>query len=470
MGGGLIQLIARGVQDIYLTDDPQITFFKMIYRRHTNFSVESRIQKFQSLPNFGETATCSISYSGDLVGRIILYVEIPSIPKFIESDNVKVVAWVKNLGYALVQDVSLYIGGKLIDKQYGEFMHIWTQMTCKQKDSLSKMTGNIPKMYEFSNGKPGYALYIPLEFWFCRNTGLYLPLVAMSSSDIKITVSFRKFEECCKIGPGHSIEIEENVCPFIRGDYIVHNGNYGYITGFDFIKKRLYYIKLHKVNSLPHDEHNKIVSVHSPYKFVTATGKESIEHVSLAYKPSFVNSFLYVDYVYLENDERLKYVRIGHEYLIEQVQFNQTLGITGSSVKMNLALKHPCKAFYWVVHSWPAPNDIFSYVNPLKVDEDLMITGVLSINGQTRFGERGPEFFNLVEPYAHHSSGPTKGIYVYSPSMYPENHQPSSTLNMSKIDSANLILKLNGGMRINVYTLSYNILRISFGMTSLAFV
>src|SRR5580765_2421856 len=121
MAGGLIQLVAYGVQDLYLTGDPQITYFKILYRRHSNFSVESIVQNFSSPANFGETVSCTLSRAGDLIGETFLYVEIPAIPKFInqttgEEDETKQIAWVHNLGYALIQEIFIEIGGKLIDK------------------------------------------------------------------------------------------------------------------------------------------------------------------------------------------------------------------------------------------------------------------------------------------------------------------------------------------------------------------
>ena len=177
MAGGLVQLVARGIQDVYLTGDPHITFFKTVYRRHTNFAIESIVQNFNFAGNFGETVTCTLSHSGDMVGRIYVCVDLPSVPKFYDQitgleDYHKKMAWVNNLGYALVQEVVIEIGGKLIDKQYGEWMYIWSQVTNKNEGALNKMIGNIPLLYEFHNGKPGYRLYIPLEFWFCRNMGL----------------------------------------------------------------------------------------------------------------------------------------------------------------------------------------------------------------------------------------------------------------------------------------------------------
>ena len=548
MGGAIIQLVAYGIQDLYLTGDPQITFFKIIYRRHTNFSIESIPQYFSSAANFGESVSCTISRVGDLVGRIYLYVELPAIPQFCNNNDntlnmIKKFAWVRNLGHALVQEIFIEIGGKLIDKQYGEWMHIWSELSNCQPEALNKMIGNVPSMNEFSNGKAGYQLYIPLEFWFCRNNGLALPLIALASSDVKITVTFKKLEECYRIGPTHSIEILEDIVPFEPGDYIEQTINgqtiHGYVVNYDYLCKKLYYIKIQcptankktfesyhednisfspNLNSNLNSNQTMLFSQFRPeqnnynnkqkifdlndsvpyriYNSITQTyctprpnSIEFIEQTSLPLlKPQFVNSFLYVDYVYLDADERNKFVRTNHEYLIEQIQFNQEMCIKSPNVKQDLALNHPCKAHYWVVQldSLVGPgtiNDLFNYTSShlgiyntnSTFNSNLVEKSSLLLNGRSRFGERDSTYTNLIEPYAHHHRGPPIGINVYSPSLYPENHQPSSTINMSKIDHICMQMRLKNVIssqntaKIRSYTINYNILRILFGMGGLAF-
>lgn len=534
MGGAIIQLVAYGVQDIYLTGDPQITYFKVLYRRHTSFAIESVAQYFSSTANFGETVSCTISRSGDLVGKIYLCVDLPAIPIFMnnhEIDTIKKFAWVKNLGHALIQEIIIEIGGKIIDRQYGEWMHIWSELTNRQDHALNKMIGNISDMNEFSNGKPGYQLYIPLEFWFCKNNGLALPLIALSSSDIKISVQFRKLEECYRIGPTHSIEILEDIVPFEPGNYIEQSINgetiYGYVIEYDYIQKKLFYIKIqcstankkffeaynddkNPFNMIGQDtlfpqfrpHHNGAISndnaipnnptTHIPYRIYNSVNKcyctpkpnsrEIIEPINIPNKPQFVNAFLYVDYIYLETNERNKFASRNHEYLIEQVQFNQEIGVKSSSIKQNLTLNHPCKAHYWVIQldNIVGPgtiNDLFNYTNSHinSHAESIMEHANLLLNGRSRFGERDATYTNLIEPYEHHYRSPSVGINVYSPSIYPENHQPSSAINMSKIDNITMQMRLKNTInpqntaKIRSYTINYNIFRVLYGMGALAF-
>lgn len=553
MAGGIIQLVAYNTEDLFLTGDPEITFFKIVYRRHTNFAIESVVQNFPTSVTFGSNSSCSISYSGDLINNIVLYVELPPVPKFYDAANLnerfKKFAWVKNLGHALIQEVAIEIGGKVIDRQYGEWLHIWSQVSSKQDVGLDKMIGNIPELYNFSNGKEGYKIYVPLQFWFCKEVGLSLPLVSLSSSEVKINVLFRKLSECCRIGPTSSMKILEDIVPFAPGDYIYQTigGDtiQAYVMDYDYLEKKLYYIKIQDKNALlknfeayqeggdkttpcayPAPKHNLfrqikqsileseniITTAHCPtpilklpsviidnanysknipyriYKLATNNApifctpqpntKEAAEN-TITPELRFVNCWFYVDYIYLDSEERAKFIRSNHEYLIEQVQFNKEINVKSPNVLQHLTLSHPCKALYWVIQldSLVGPgtiNDTFRYVT--LTDEELMLSAKLMLNGHDRFSERSAAFFNLLEPYQHHSRGPEEGIYMYSPAIYPESLQPSSTINMSKIDLIEMLMKLSGivspksTVSIRSYTLNYNIFRIFFNVGGLAFV
>jgi hypothetical protein len=520
MAGGLIQLVAYGVQDLYLTGDPQITFFKILYRRHTNFSIESVIQNFSAPANFGEIVTCTLSRAGDLVGTTFLHVELPAIPKFFhpitgEEDPYKKFAWVRSLGCALIKEVTVEIGGKLIDRQYGEFMYIWAQVSNRQDKGLSKMIANVPEMYDFSNGKPSYRLFIPLIFWFCKEPGLSLPLIALASTDVKMTFTFRRLEECYRIGPTNSIDILEDIVPFGPGSYIEQTVNnqsiYGYVIDYDYLQKKLYYIKIQNPNATKKTfealqeptvstgiVNNITYTKNLPYRiYDSLTGeyctpkpnaKEQIETPVLPFKPRFVNAFLYVNYVYLDTDERLKFARSNHEYLIEQLQYNQELGVKSPNVKQNLNLNHPCKGHYWIAQldSLVGPgtiNDVFNfttshirYPDGRLYGTDIVQTAVLILNGRDRFGTRTSIYFNLTEPYQYHYRGPVPGINFYSFCLNPEQHQPSGTCNMSKIDYINMNMRLSNTIntqntcKIRAYTTNYNVLRIFFNLGGIAFI
>jgi hypothetical protein len=522
MGGALIQLVAYGIQDLYIVGDPQITFFKVVYRRHTNFSIESIIQHFSDVSDFGKKITCNLSHSGDLINDVFVYVELPPIPKFInklskEIDQFKKFAWVRNIGYALIKEMTIEINHKIIDRQFGEWLFIWNQLSGKHhKPGFDKMIGNVPELYSFSNGKNGYKLYVPLQFWFCRSIGLSLPIISLRNSDIKLTVTFRNLDECYSVGPTHSMEILEDIISFKNESYINQtiSGDQsidGLFMNHDYINKKINYIQIRNANNpkksftslqdLTTDQeiindvnyiNNKPYRIHSDdfnnlsYCTPKPNTIETIEDVTLPQTVNLVKSYLYVDYIFLDNEERLKFSRSNHEYLVEQLQFNELRMIKSPNIKINLTLEHPCKSIYFVcqldkIVGKSTVNDLFNYTTSFKrennklIGDNMVFDGSLQINGISRFGTRDSNFFNHIVPFQNHLNGPEEGINSYSMAFFPEKIQPTGSCNMSKIDFIDMTLTLNKVVNsqesayLRVYTINYNVFRVFYGLGALAF-
>ena len=442
MGGGLMQLVAYGAQDIYLTGNPQITFFKVVYRRHTNFSIESIEQNFNGTVGFTKTGTkntCTISRNGDLIQGMTLRIRIKNISAGAGPNW----AWAPYLGHRLIQYVQLDIGGQLIDKHYGEWLHLWSELTLPEskKTGYNKMvgqrTGIVGKRsvtgaitpLSGSDCENDFTLNIPLQFWFCRNPGLALPLIALQYHDVKVTVNFRSIKECLR-----------------------SYGADGNFTG----------------GGTPDD------------------GGSSI---------SWQDVSLYVDYIYLDTDERRRFAQLTHEYLIEQVQQTEQQ-LTTTTGLVNLPFNHPVKELVWVAQrvAADASGEYWNYVtentnnpfnlggsddrhmgastttaDPLNMVEECR----LQLNGSDRFSTRRGDYFNLVQPYYHHTRIPYNGINCYSFALRPEEHQPSGTCNFSRLDSSKLYMTLadvtNQATNVTVYAVNYNILRIQSGMGGLAY-
>ena len=160
MGGGLMQLVAYGAQDIYLTGNPQITFFKVVYRRHTNFSMESIEQTFNGNANWGKKVSCTISRNGDLIHRIYLQTTLPAVDVGLNNTF----NWNSWVGHQLVKNVEVEIGGQRIDKHYGEWLDIWSQLSCSDTEAMklhSMINGTLEGMD--NNDRK---VYMPLQFWF----------------------------------------------------------------------------------------------------------------------------------------------------------------------------------------------------------------------------------------------------------------------------------------------------------------
>ena len=562
MGGGLMQLVAYGAQDVYLTGNPQITFWKVTYRRHTNFAMESIEQTFNGQADFGRRVQCTISRNGDLAYRTYLQVTLPEIGQegCCGEDAGKCdktyARWLDYPGEQLISMVEVEIGGQRIDRQYGDWMHIWNQLTltAEQERGYNKMVGQTTQLTYLidpsfadvdsacaaaevpaavcapRNALPETTLYIPLQFWFCRNPGLALPLIALQYHEVKINLELRPSDEV-----------------------------------------------LFAVSSLTAE-----TQVHGP-NGVLKDGTSVKD--GPAYQKSLVAASLYVDYVFLDTDERRRMAQNPHEYLIEQLQFTGDESVGSSSNKIKLNFNHPCKELVFVVQpdknvdycqsfllnkdlnaalgaqpfnytdaidalvpsfaafsgfhqlsdgSTGGPNGSFISSRGLFQDpaadgyggeseqwgsilascsspqlsapfpvspigdsgvsdagafvlaetalnmhcwgQNPVVTAKLQLNGQDRFSEREGTYFDLVQPYQHHTRSPDTGINVYSFALRPEEHQPSGTCNFSRIDNATLQLVLStnaiGGdetAKVRVYATNYNVLRVMSGMGGLAY-
>lgn len=179
MPGALMELVATGAQDAYLTANPSITYFKVLYRRHTNFALEFIEQTFNGTVNFGRKVTATVSRNGDLIHKVYLDVDLPAIT----SSGGNSIRWANNIGHVLVKEVCIDIGGQTIDRQYGDFLTIWNELTqtAEHLEGYNELIGETTALTTaLTNGTiPQTKVRVPFQFWFCRNAGLALPLIAL---------------------------------------------------------------------------------------------------------------------------------------------------------------------------------------------------------------------------------------------------------------------------------------------------
>jgi len=444
MGGGLLQLVAYGAQDVYLTGNPQITFFKVVYRRHTNFAIEAIQQTPTGSNSLGSRASIQITRNGDLIHRVYFNGKIKN------TSTTKAVALVPNFGQKLLKTVELEIGGQRIDKHYSEWLYIWNELSLPvgKRDGYNVMVGaNSTNSCTQLNASLSYEVYVPLEFWFCRNVGLALPLIALQYHEVKINVEYESNENLCD-------KTLTNLCFEQDKEDGCTNGNRTIGTETDI-----------------------------------PAGSAQIFDVNP--QISLEEAVLWVDYIFLDTDERRRFAQLSHEYLIEQLQFTGTDTITESvdsmkSIRMNF--NHPCKELVWAVKTTSSQSSGKVYWNNFSTaNHDASVTETVNdyisssnpitqakimLNGNDRFATRKGDYFSLVQPYQHHENTPDKyhqGINVYSFALKPEEHQPSGTLNMSRIDTAVLSLSSSVTGTIHVYAINYNVLRILSGMGGLAY-
>jgi hypothetical protein len=537
-----MQLVSYGAQDIYISGNPQITFWKVLYKRHTNFAMEAIEVTFNGQADFGRRVTAVISRNADLMYRTYIQVTLPQIVLTAANTRFR---WLNYVGHRLIKQVEIEIGGSRIDRQYGDWMQIWTQLTqpVGTQVSFDDMVGNSADLVllkdaagvpldatcaasEATNsclsraGCPLKTLYIPLQFWYCRNPGLAIPLIALQYHEVRINVEFEQNYNCCYAelaspSPG-------SVQPVASASVSLGNG-------------------------------------------VTAVSQLQL-----------VAASLYIDYVYLDTEERRRFAQQSHEYLIDQLQFTGDETVTASSNKIQMNFNHPVKELIWVVqrdsfvdcNAPPTPWIQEAYgQQPFNYSDDWSTEGIVTavlgrgalatsagttvptytpsaghygnaylpglgassgaglttgsqiyngadgdgdrffegttnyllakvilasnvkcegknpvevakvqLNGQDRFDEREGRYFDKVQPWQHHTRTPSVGVNVYSFALKPEEHQPSGTCNFSRIDKATLNLTLSVNTvqsartaKVRIYAVNYNVLRVMSGMGGLAY-
>lgn len=601
MGGGLIQLAIYGTQDIFLTGTPQITFFKVVYRRHTNFAKEFVAQHFIGINDFGQDMTCVVDKLGDLMSRVYLEIELPKVdliktqqywkldkstvsyqyekikdffkmvcdhisintnicrklemliktnnismmdieatmssPLFIENlvmsrkklqeyiatnnnfndinelsnnkfdliqqinqfdtellfnnaikianlqysktgNNIdltkrKIInyflrdllypemknfymkiyqlyldkqrlyqsfmdgtylerykfAWVEELGHSLIDNVEIKIGSNSIDKQTGDWLILFNKIFGReyQMENYNKMIGNVPELTVFDDKiKNSYKLFIPLQFWFCRHTGLALPLISLRYHDVIFNFKLKDLSKLCYV------EDEEGLLD--------------------------------------------ILNIQSQYNI------------------NVIDAKLYVEYIFLDTDERRRFAQTTHEYLIETVQYNELSGVAGKQYNSHLEFSHPTKFVVWFVQpnfyrDNPTGRNKCQWnnfgTNPDKTGYTMKST-YLRLNSYDRTDPQlDIKYFNYLQPYYYFNHSPTDGFCVYSFAAKPMIHQPSSSINLGRIDDFGIVLNFTdqfiklsnnqiidaipSGFYMGVYLMSYNILRLMSGMGGLAF-
>jgi hypothetical protein len=369
MGGGLLQLVAYGAQDAYITGNPHITFWKVLYKRHTNFAMEAMRVNFTGTPSYGQRSVVVVNRNADLMFRTYLEVTLPDTraaangsATSVNVPNGRDVLWTaggrRRLGYLLIQQVEIEIGGQVMDRHYGEWMYLWESLTSPfdQSVRIDQMIGSAAQLTATTpascQGRP-IVMYIPLSFWFCRNPGLALPLIALQYHEVRLNFIFRQATDLVSSQYDNS---SSNVWP----------------------------------GGVPQ---------------------------AAQFLPKLKDAAVYIDYIYLDTDERRRFAQQSHEYLIDQLQYGLQQSITSQTVRLDLTLNHPVKELIWVFQdarkldcSLPsvrpsAPDGtVATYTQPFSYD-DIVNRCRIQLNGQDRFDERYGDYFWKVQPYQHHSGG-----------------------------------------------------------------
>lgn len=510
MSGAILQLVLQGEDTKYLTSNPDITFFKSIYRRHTNFAKEEIMQKFTGVPDFGKKMSCSITKCGDLINKTSVQITLPKI--YETNDPYSKFAWVNNIGYALIKSVEIEINGKIISSQYGEFIFLWHLLTGytygNHKDGLNKLVGNVPELTDFTSSKDEYKLIIPLTFWFCNSYTSSLPIVCLQS-DVKINVEFEEARKCYKTTPTHSITCRDDIVNFIPNEYIEQNINgdirAGIFQEYDIVSKTLYYYKTTKdkllsapVPSTLNITNNTDVNEYLQssdgivYSIVGQTSNYStfaeLNATSNIYKSQYTNihlvdAYLIITYIYLDRHERTKFIESRHEYLIEQISFTPNVKISDISYSLKLRGLHPTKLMLWIIQfdylyknkDYYNYTDSYKYENNYPTGDSLILNQSILFSGNERISMRNSTYFDQIQPYQIMNTKSLTGLNMYSYAEKTFDTCPSGSVNMGQIENVEISMKLSSNINVNNtasargYCVEINILRILNGIGGIVF-
>ena len=528
MPGGILQLSFWGANDIYLTGNPEITFFKIVYKRYSSFAIEQKKLTIYGPPKFGSKVNyCRIRDSGaDLLNKIYLTMTVTGT-----SDKNYKWVFVKNIGHTLIKEYKISIGGKQIDKQYGEWLNIWYELNLDNNisDTYDKMIGNTPDLTTLSTENKSVELFIPLKFWFCLDSGLSFPLISAYNSDVEFRFKFRKAAECVIKQEGITnlnitmsnvallvnyvlLDTDERE-KFINNtqEYLIQQVQH---NGYKLVDPRRSSIKLNFNNpckTLFWLVKRKFYV--SGKKFLSQDPEEATKRLILAYCRKNNTHFLSSSDVNLKVGESLVPVEsvsaniatiitnatvkkqftpktlgsvndidIAKDYWLDDKQISMTIDKFLKTYALTTTVRNTTgdgsKKKDIILHQWNNYNLNINYKNSIVTNCDLIVNGKHVYNSDVN----DYQYLNLTQGYQYYKNVPTNNLYLYTFSLDPLNFEPLGVLNFSTIDKAKLKFDYNkefitdfydansnNHLLLSVYMESYNILKIENGEASLLY-
>ena len=459
MAGGLMQLVAYGAQDVYLTGQPKVTFFQAVYKRHTNFAMENIQQTVNGTPSNGGRVSVTIARNGDLVGDMYIRLQPTQLnASNLTSTNTNMdMCWVAERAVA---DIELTIGGQRIDKHYQTWWRLYAELFLSESEKINygKLTSSSSAFYDSVNPN---SVYLPLLFFFNRNPGLYLPLIALQYHEVRLDFDLTSYFTNYFGASSPVFEVW---------------ANYVYL---DTEERRRFAQKGHEylIEQVQHTGGDSITA--------TAGGASSSAATAQTIRLSFNHPVKELIWCYTNTTSTatnsmwnfstsaanvnvtcsasgaLTLGALPHTLGAPRIYSNVTVTAAGSALSANAV------SIGWIEEG---SSNVTATGQPVEVGP--LYNFKLVLNGQDRFKEQQGKYFNQYQPYVYHSGVPYPGIYCYSFALQPEEHQPTGTCNFSRIDNAQVAINMKGNYTTplqKMFAVNYNILRIQSGMGGLAF-
>mgnify|MGYP006131697229 FL=1 len=428
--GAVFQLAAIGRQNIDLIGNPQLSYFVSVYKRHTNFTYQDIRQNITGDANYGKKIQYKLNKVGDLIGAMYLNIVLPDLDD-LNTDKSDPVSWVNAVGHAIIRSYSIRIGETIIDKQYGTWLEIWSELTVNN-DHRTAYNNLVGKHNYFTNSTQtgSLELYIPLQFWFCKNVSLALPIIALQRQDVIIEFEFSDFDELVTTRNPVIATDKQFKCEFYIKNYFLDDAERKVFAR----NKYRYLIEQLQIQTISFDRSTTEKVIDIPFNHPVK------ELIWVAQRQDSVN--------YIDDS--------GTEIINNLFNFSNVPDPTVSTTDNNTVL---------------SSNFVFEGNDYFEDRRTTTGSGSSSVPSY---------YFRIVQPYEHHSRTPVnRYINVYSFALNPEEHQPSGSLNFSMIDNAYLKIVLNPHNESNeisnqyfitVFATNYNILSIEDGIASLEYV
>jgi hypothetical protein len=540
MGAGEIILVAYSQENLFLTFDPQITLFKILYRRYSNFAIETIKQTFSNASlKFGNKYSLEISKNADLLHKMWLVIELPNIPIIYDlnnnADSKLKFKWAKEIGYSVIDYVEIEIEGKTITKHWGEFYSCLNELNSNDfNNPIDEYIGNVPELTTYKHTTdeiPSYTLNIPLNFWFCLNSGKTLPLIKLEFSKIKFNVQFKNLESCCVFSPSNYISLESYKGNGIIGEPLLQISQQGYSWGeFDSLEinsfndktmnidsYNLYYRKISDNDFITSLELNTIKfsdALNSAQKYVIygltsgsiyipSSANSNDANTTLSSKKYFYNFdynmafkdvYVLCDFIYIDNDERVKFYNSKRNYLIDQVYQTSIVNINNLSSKNHLDTINCCKYLIFLSQvKYFTNNNVnfnFNYntlfFNPEIINSRFTFFNFINKNtiqkANFSYDSSSSEemldmdIYSLINTfYGFKRATNNSGFGLKTFALYTENSQPSGSTNTSAFNSFELNTRFNkidnnyNKYLFRTYCVTYNYLTFTNGISGTLF-
>jgi len=462
-----MQLVAYGAQDVYLTGQPKVTFFQAVYKRHTNFAMENIIQTVNGSVANGNRVSVTIARNGDLIGN--MYVSLA--PKTIASTSFNGAADCNWVAERAISDVELTIGGQRIDKHYQAWWRLYSELFLNESDKTQWGKNTTPSNFNITGGSTGdVRVNLPLLFFFNRNPGLYLPLIALQYHEVRLDFNLSSifdsyFNTTFEVWGNYVyLDTEERRRFAQKGhEYLIEQVQH---TGADSISSSAIGTT-NSASTLIRLSYNhpvkELIWCYTNASYGTLTASNSMWNFSSNCANVNVTS-------------NLALLQMTHNFVQPHIAGSPMLFSGFNGLVSNIAaFTSNC---YWSEDGNP------SYILNANIPATLTGGGIvgtevgplntfkLVLNGQDRMAQQPGKYYNITQPYYHHSGNPYPGIYSYSFALQPEEHQPTGTCNFSRIDNAQVAVSLKAGsssIQQRMFAVNYNVLRIQSGMGGLAF-